>query len=582
MKHRRSPWLLLLLAGALVQAGCSTGGGLGRGPELLVRPNAPPEYDVLVAQDLARQGRRDEAIAAYQRAVAKDPDSAYLQRSLAEQLLQAKRFDAALSHARLAGELDPEDVPTRILLGTLHRQRRDVESAEAILTDDAGDPIDSGAAAQLYHLYLENLKPKKALGAALWWVENEPASVRARMALAHAHSRLKQPLQAESALRDALEYSPGNLSLYGALARSLRQRGDVAGEIGLYREILQHDPGNHAALAALADAQWAAGDRDGAILTLEELEERYPSDLRASARLGYWLYQLRRFVEAQRYFERVLAADPEQHQMEFLLGLARRGAGDISGALDAFQRVPADDEYYADARTQLATIHERRGDYARALAELERALAVKPTRSLELYALTLRARNGDFERAVRQLEAMVQEKPQDDELIYNLGVIYGEAERVDEAIEYMRLALSHNPENASALNYIGYTWAERGIQLDEAERMIVRALELRPDDGYIADSLGWVYYMRARPLVEMGRGHEAQPYIERALRELYRADELTGGDPVVSEHLGDTYLLLDDKVRALEKFEEAVRLEPRVGEQPHLYEKLESLQRELE
>jgi tetratricopeptide (TPR) repeat protein len=161
-------------------------------------------------------------------------------------------------------------------------------------------------------------------------------------------------------------------------------------------------------------------------------------------------------------------------------------------------------------------------------------------------------------------------------------VVYGEADRFEESIEYMNRALEENPDNASALNYIGYTWAERGVNLDEAESKIRRAVELRPEDGYIADSLGWVYYMRARPLIEDGRHREARKFIERAIEELERADALTGGDPVVSEHLGDTYLLLDDKQRALDKFEEALRLEPRFGEQPDLLQKLESLRRELQ
>jgi tetratricopeptide (TPR) repeat protein len=160
--------------------------------------------------------------------------------------------------------------------------------------------------------------------------------------------------------------------------------------------------------------------------------------------------------------------------------------------------------------------------------------------------------------------------------------VYGEAKRTDEAIAYMQQALDRNPDNASALNYIGYSWAEEGVRLDEAEQMITRAIELRPDDGYIVDSLGWVYYMRALPLVESGRAVEAEPLIHRALEELKRADELTGGDPVISEHLGDAYLLLDQKKRALEKFEEAIRLEPREAEQPRLHQKFETLQRELD
>ena len=88
--------------------------------------------------------------------------------------------------------------------------------------------------------------------------------------------------------------------------------------------------------------------------------------------------------------------------------------------------------------------------------------------------------------------------------------------------------------------------------------------------------------MRARPLVEAGEKKRAREYIDRALAELEKAAELTGGDPVISEHLGDAYLLLDDRRQALDKFEEAARLGPREDEQPHLNEKLETLRREFE
>ena len=303
---------------------------------------------------------------------------------------------------------------------------------------------------------------------------------------------------------------------------------------------------------------------------------------RSVVRLAFLEYEAQRFPEAARRFEHVLEANPEEHEVAFFLGVVRRRTGDPLAAIEAFQRIPSEHKHYAEARTQVVAIQERRGDFAGALAEIEKVLLVKPSRDLELYRATLRAKVGDFEEAIDELEGLLTGTPDDDEIFYNLGVVYGEVKRVEEAIEYMQRALKHNPDNASALNYVGYTWAERGVRLDEAEAMIVRAIELRPEDGYIADSLGWVYYMRARPLVESGRGEEAQQYIERAVQELKRAANLTGGDPVIAEHLGDTYLLRNEKQRALEQFEEALRLEPREGEQPDLLEKLEALQRELE
>lgn len=260
----------------------------------------------------------------------------------------------------------------------------------------------------------------------------------------------------------------------------------------------------------------------------------------------------------------------------------RRRLGEDEAAVDAFSMVAAGSDHYAEARTQLAVLHERAGEFDRALEELQNALTVNPTRPRQLYSATLRAKAGDFDGAVAYLEGLLLANPDDDELLYNLGVVYGEAKRTKEALVYMERAIEHNPNNASALNYVGYTWAEDGRELDRAEDCINQALGLRPDDGFITDSLGWVYYMRALPLIETGRDAEAKQYIERSLETLRRAEELTGGDPVVSEHLGDAYLLLDEKEQALENYEQAVELVPREGEQPNLMQKLEGLRRELE
>jgi len=91
----------------------------------------------------------------------------------------------------------------------------------------------------------------------------------------------------------------------------------------------------------------------------------------------------------------------------------------------------------------------------------------------------------------------------------------------------MRRAVELNPKNAAALNYLGYTYAEMGVQLDEAERLIRRALDIEPDDGFYVDSLGWVYYQRGD--------------YPRAVEQLERAVELASEDPTVAEHLGDAY-----------------------------------------
>ena len=579
--------LVALLTGMLALVGCAaTVPGLRSGDTSaaggVIRPKAPPEYDLIVAELARGEGRLADAAAAYQRAVAKDEESAYLHRKAARSLAMTNHMQDALTHANRAFELEPDDRPTRMFLGQLYRLGRDPAGAERVLLDDSGEPIDETAAALLIQIYLGTDRVNDAMEVAEWWVERDPASLHARVAVANAYQRLGRPGDAERALREALEQEPGNLRIYDALARSLTERGDRAAAIALYKEILEQHPRRRSTLIALGEAYMAQSDLEGAILVFEEIERYYPDDEHIMVRLGFLKYEHRDFDDAALRFERVLELNPKEHEIAFFLGIVRRSSGgDDDGAIEAFARIARDHDRYTDARMQIAAIRERQGDYVGALVEVEKVIAVEPSREIDLYEASLLAKSGDFGGAIELLESMLTGESGDDEVFYNLGVIYGESKRVEEALQYMQLAIDANPDNASALNYVGYTWAEKGINLDEAEEMILRAIALRPDDGYIADSLGWVYYMRARPLVASGRDREAKAYIDRAMKELKRAETLTGGDPVVSEHLGDTYLLLNRKELALERFEEALQMDPREGEQPHLLEKLESLQREL-
>jgi tetratricopeptide (TPR) repeat protein len=579
----------LVLAATLLLSGCATIQAVTQRiytadpvPEVEVRPTAPPEYDVLVAQQHEARGDVEQALGAFQRALEKDPDSAYLHRKIAAALIRMGRPSQALEHAELALVLEPDEERTRIFLGRLHRLRRDALAAESTLLGADGEPISDEAAVLLYQVYLETDQTQKAVHLAQGLIDRNPDFIAGYAALGKAYERLGEFEKSEEVLRLALEHNPDNLAIYSQLARSARERGDHESEAAVYREILEDRPHHHATLMALADVQIGQDDMDGAIRTLSEIVANYPNDLRSVERLGFLHYEAENFSESVRLLEAVLESEPEDSEVRFFLGIVQRRVGNDARAVEAFNAISFASDHYSEARTQLAVLYEQAGDFGRALEEIERAVAANPTRPRELYAATLRAKAGDFDGAVAYLEGLLLKNPRDDELLYNLGAVYGEAKRTQEALEYMERAIDRNPKNASALNWVGYTLAEQGSNLDQAEAYIVRALDLRPDDGFIIDSLGWVYYMRARPLFDTGREAEAKRYVDRALEELLRAQKLTGGDPVVSEHLGDAYLLLNQKERALENYLEALELEPRDGEQPNLLDKLEALQRELE
>jgi Tfp pilus assembly protein PilF len=124
-------------------------------------------------------------------------------------------------------------------------------------------------------------------------------------------------------------------------------------------------------------------------------------------------------------------------------------------------------------------------------------------------------------------------------------VVYDKAKKKEASMEAMRKVIALDPKHANALNYLGYTYADLGQNLDEAERLIKEALKYKPNDGYITDSLGWVYYKKGQ--------------FQKALKYLRKAVELVPDDPIMLEHVGDVYLKLDDKANALKFYQKSLQ-----------------------
>ncbi len=591
-----SPWALLAAAALLVgAAGCATPRGADPGAraeaDADARSSGAPltafgdrgaDFHYLVGREFELDGRDEEAIAAYRRALESDPDAALIHHKLSQLLARRGRVADAQNEAERAFELAPSESRYRLFLARLYRLQPDVpvEDTEAVLLDD-GRPFDAEAGILLFGLYADRGRPEDALDLAEWLVLEYPDNLRSYFALARALQHFERYEDAEAALERAFAVAPESLPVYSLLARARRERGDREGEVEVLREALVAHPDHHRLMVDLVEALVALERSDDAREVLLRIEERYPRDLRSVAQLGYLEYSAGNFDEAATRFERVLVSDRSQHEISYVLGLTRRRQGELEGALVALGSIPDDHERYPDARAQMASVEEALGDYAGALREARAAREADPSRRLDFFYASLLARSGDLDAAVALLQGLLEESSGDEEVLYNLGVVYCDARRSDDALRYMQQVLERNPNHAGALNFVGYTWAERGEHLDEAEEMIIRALEQRPDDGYITDSLGWVYYMRARPHVEAGDLEAGRALLERAIENLQRAVELTGGDPVISEHLGDVYRLMSEPETALRFYEEAADMGPRETEQPDLHKKLEQLRQEL-
>jgi tetratricopeptide (TPR) repeat protein len=489
--------------------------------------------------------------------------------------------DAAIEYATRAREAGGTDPWLRGFLAESRRAERDYAGVSALLEAPNGDPLDPEAAAFLYSAWLEKGDLERARRVARWQVDVEPETPAGWLNLAEVTEKLGDAAGAEKILREASAKQPQETQYLAAIAASRRARGDRLGELGVLNELLGRDANDASSWLAKAEAEFDLGREAEGVKSLARAEQLQPEDLRTTMRLALIDLQRGAFEEAEARLARVSDLYPEQYEIAYFLGIARRRSGDAEGALTALDRIAEDHARFGDGRVQVAGILEARGDFAGARLEVERAQAIENSRPLAYYHASLLAKGGDLAAGVAELEAMLRGGAEDAETLYNIGILRGEARQLDAALAAMDDALKLDPNHAGALNFIGYSWAERGEKLDEAQALIERALAQRPDDGFITDSLAWVFYQRGKQQLAAGKREAARALFDQARAKLEEAQKLTGGDPVISEHLGDVYLALGKKRAALERYEQAVTQSPRAGEQPDLAAKLERLRSEL-
>jgi len=224
---------------------------------------------------------------------------------------------------------------------------------------------------------------------------------------------------------------------------------------------------------------------------------------------------------------------------------------------------PDAEQLLLDARVQAALSRGRAGEIAGAARRMKGLFSANPRdEGVALGLLEAFDRAGRVAAAVALLDNAARKHPDAPSLLYARALALDRAKRVPEALTAMRKVLAVAPAHAGALNYVGYVTTEQGGDLREAEGLLRRAVELRPDDGAVADSLGFC-------LLKEGR-------VEAALEELRRAERLAPGDPVILGHLGDALLAAGRREDAAETFRRALaRLvrAPRGGRDRHARER---------
>ncbi len=218
-----------------------------------------------------------------------------------------------------------------------------------------------------------------------------------------------------------------------------------------------------------------------------------------------------------------------------------------------FAKLPEGSPYQRIAKLEMALNLDELGELDKARAEMDQLLAEN---SADLVASLsygqMLVRHELYDDAVKIYSAAIAEIPQPMRFHWNLfyrhGIAYERAKKWPAAEKSFQKALELFPDQPNVLNYLGYSWVDMGLNLEEGLNMIRKAVELRSQDGYIIDSLGWAYY-------RLGRYDDAVVELERAI-------DKKSEDPTINDHLGDAYWRVGRRLEATFQWSHAIDLKP--------------------
>ena len=507
-------------------------------------------YQFLLAEIAGARGELGLSVQAYLELARRTADPRIARRA-AEIALYARNFEAAAEAARIWSLADPESEEARRLL--------------AGMLASSGDGLDN---MQMHFARILAETPDQlpqnlmGLNRALARLNDKSMALRiverltepyldyreAHYARAQAAAIAQDPDEALAAIDGALELDADWEPAILLKTQLLQQAGGGDEALDLIRDYLQQHPDNRNARLTYARLLVTLQQFEPARAEFRTLLASAPDDRDLTYAVALLSAQLDDLDEAERLFGKALAAGhPEADAIRLNLAQIAERRDDVDGALAHYREVSGE-EHALQARVRAAQLLARHDRLDEARKQLDAPEADEPTRKRLLLAEAQLLRDAKLSAtAFDLLDQALRAAPDDPDLLYESAMIAEQLDRLEVMEGRLRKLIALDPEHAHAYNALGYSLADRGLRLDEAEILIERALELMPDDPFILDSMGWVRFRRGAPT-------DALTHLERAYA--IRAD------PEIAAHLGEVLWSLDRQAEAQRIWDEALAANP--------------------
>ncbi len=512
-------------------------------------PQVEAQFHVMAGEMAAGRQQPEVAAREFLQALDYTADPQIAARATA-QALMAQDDALALQAARKWQAIEPTSLDVREVITRLALRAGQNDEAYAecasIVRDHPGG-IDDGFHHVALLLQQEPAQSAAALALMDRLVAQYPKQAGAYQAQGLLDLRYGKVDAAEQAAREAIRLKPtkeASLLLVGALVK----KGDIAGADQVMDAVLKNNPDSEEVRLGYARLLIESDQRVHAREQLEKLLKDQPGNVDAHFNLGLLDIDDRRLDDAEAQFQLVAKTPDRVGDAEYFLGRIAELRHQPKQALAHYEKVH-NGQQGLDAAVRRATMLAKLGrvDEARAILETLREQFPPLADRFLMAEGEMLLDVGAYDQALELYGDALKDNPDDGDLLYSRSLVYERMNRVSDSETDLRKILDKSPDDARALNALGYTLLVHTDRLDEADKLVSKALQLTPDDPAVVDSMGWLRFRQGRP-------QDALPLLQKAYAQFPDAE--------VAAHLGEVLWALGNKEQAHSLLTQASKTDP--------------------
>ena len=479
-------------------------------------------YNFLRGELALKESDVESAIVFYEKAAKYEHRPAkYLRLRLSDLYITRGKLKKALKQIELANA-DQSDPHLTQLQAEILSVLGNGEKALPIFSKLSQTPgaNQENASIMLASIYSQNQKIEKAISTLKEFLKTRENSLLAYYYLGLTYKANKDYELARECYEKALLINSNVSFIKIEMAELLYIMGEKDEAIEFSKEILKKNPRNTVARAIIDNTYSPTSDSDS------DLPFGPAKILLQTAALRL---EVRDFRGAKNNLYFVLHRHPQKQKARYYLASVLAGLKEYDLAVEQLKSIPAKQDLYRDARTFATYILQSQSKYEEAISMLDELIEYSESENQKLLNLlfVLQREAEQDKDSIKTLLRLIELDPNNDRYLFSLGALYDQNGEKKRSITALRRAIELNSQNAEALNYLGYSYADQGIHLDEALELIQQAITLEPNNAYYIDSLGWAYFKLSKP--------------EEALLQLSKAVKLEPNDAVILEHLAIVY-----------------------------------------